>query len=130
MSALRALIVEDDVFTALGMADILAFAGFEVIGPAARVAEALALGTMARPDVAIFDIRLAGRRDGIEGAALMHRMLDVPVVFVSAHGDEDTMARCKIADPVAYLTKPCAPRQLLNAVRAATKAEAFASHAG
>jgi DNA-binding NarL/FixJ family response regulator len=61
MAASKVLIVEDDAFTALGMADVLTFAGFEVVGTARRVAEALALSTRTRPDVAIFDIRLAGR---------------------------------------------------------------------
>ena len=126
----RILIVEDDVFTGLGMADILTFAGFEIIGPATRVAEALELGAKARPDVAIFDIRLAGSRDGIEGAELLRRTLGVPVVFVSATANQETKARAKTVGPVAYLSKPCAPRQLLQAVRAAVKTKSSASDVG
>src|SRR5262249_41777232 len=121
MAARKVLIVEDDMLTALGMADVLTFAGFEVVGTARRVAEAVALGARTRPDVAIFDVQLAGRRDGIEGADLLHRMLGVRVIFLTAQANQETMARSEVADPVAYLPKPCAPRELLHAVQAAVK---------
>ena len=53
----KVLIVEDDALIALGMTDVLSFAGFEIIGPVSRVSEALRLAEVARPSVAVVETR-------------------------------------------------------------------------
>jgi DNA-binding response OmpR family regulator len=114
----KVLIVEDDVLTALGIADVLMFAGFEIIGSARSVGEAVEIANVTRPDIAILDIGLSGMRDGIQGAALLHRA-GVQVIFHSARAEEEIMSRVRKVGPVAFLTKPCPPRALLAAVQAA-----------
>jgi two-component system, response regulator PdtaR len=114
----KVLIVEDDALIALGMTDVLSFAGFEIIGPVSKVSEAVKLAESARPSVAVLDISLAGRRDGIEGANLLKEQ-GAQVVFVSALPGE-TLARARALNPAAILSKPCHPRELLSAVQKAT----------
>jgi DNA-binding response OmpR family regulator len=116
----KVLIVEDDFFTALGMADVLMFAGFEIIGTARSVGEAVEIAKANPPDIAILDIRLSGMRDGIQGAALLHRA-GVQVIFHSARTEEEVMSRVRKVEPVAFLPKPCQPRALLAAVQAAVE---------
>jgi DNA-binding NarL/FixJ family response regulator len=52
------------------MDEVLALVGFDVVGVATRVSEALRIADVTKPNLAIFDVRLGDRRDGIEGAAL------------------------------------------------------------
>ena len=90
--------------------------GCEVVGVAATVTEALHLSEIFKPDLAIFDVRLTGRRDGIEGARLLRERSGLPVVFVSAHGDQPTRDRAAAVGPVDFLDKPLNLRKLIAAV--------------
>jgi DNA-binding NarL/FixJ family response regulator len=122
----KVLIVEDDLLVALGMADVVTLAGHQVVGSARTVSEALEKARTVRPDVAVFDIRLAGRRDGVEGASALKQMCGTEVVFVSSESDRATLERARALGPAAFLTKPCHPRDLLAAVQKA----AGPQHAG
>ena len=103
----KVLIVEDDSLIALSMREILALVGFEVAGVAATVSDALILAENTRPDLAIFDVRLAGRRDGIEGAMLLRGIMEIPVLFLTAQGDEGTRARAAAINPAAMISCAC-----------------------
>ena len=115
----KVLIVEDEPLIALSLRDVLTLVGFEVVGIAARVSDALIIAQNTPPDVAIFDVRLAGKRDGIEGAVQLRRILDIPVVFLTAQGDEDTRARAAFLNPVGYLLKPVHSEQIVAALHKA-----------
>jgi len=119
----KVLIVEDDVLTALGMADVVTWAGYDVIGSVRSVSGAVAKATTVQPDVVVFDIRLAGHRDGIEGARILKQMCGTQVVFVSGEADGATLERAKALEPVAFLCKPCPPHDLLSAVQRAVGPE-------
>ena len=64
-------------------------------------------------------VRLAGRRDGIEGALILRERLGLPVVFVTNQIDAQATARATEVEPVAYLTKPVGSRDLIEAVEKA-----------
>jgi hypothetical protein len=59
------LIVEDDALVAWSIDEVLSLLGFEVVGVATNVGDALRIAEEVRPDLAIFDVRLSGRRDGM-----------------------------------------------------------------
>ncbi|HXV25930.1 MAG TPA: response regulator [Alphaproteobacteria bacterium] len=118
-SKAKVLIVEDDAIEAMGMEAVLTLVDAEVVGVAARVRDALLLAEKTRPDVVIFDVRLAGRRDGIEGALILHKRMGLPVVFVTAQSDTATIARASEAEPVAFLPKPVPAGELVEAVEQA-----------
>ena len=115
----KVLIVEDDAIEALGMREMLSLVGLEVVGIAACVSDALCLAECTRPDVAIFDVRLAGRRDGIEGALILRKTVGLPVIFVTGQIDAVTAARAAEAEPVAFLSKPVPAGELVAAVETA-----------
>src|SRR5512145_1937272 len=125
MSKAKVLIVEDDPLIALTLREALSLAGFEVTGTAATVSQALLLAENTRPDLALFDVHLAGRRDGIEGAALLRERLGLPAVLVTAQADEGTRERARRVGAVAYLTKPVRLSQLVTVVE-----EAVSAHRG
>ena len=108
----KVLIVEDDKLTALGIAEVVTLAGYDVIGSVSSVSEAVDRACVVYPDIAVFDIRLAGRRDGVEGAAILKEMGGAEVVFVSAEQDGETLERARAVQPVALLLQPCHPRRV------------------
>jgi DNA-binding NarL/FixJ family response regulator len=119
----KVLIAEDDWLIALAMADVVTLAGHQVVGSVRTVSEAVDKVHSVQPDIAVFDIRLAGRRDGIEGASVLKQMCGAEVVFVSAEADQETLERASAVGPVAFLPKPCHPRDLLAAVQRAAGPE-------
>ena len=115
----KVLIVEDDAVILLSLRDVLTLVGLDVVGVAANVTDALCIAENTRPDLAIFDIRLQGRRDGIEGARLLRERFDVPVVFLTANTEQDIRARASEIAPAACLTKPAHAQQIIAAVQSA-----------
>jgi two-component system, response regulator PdtaR len=119
----RVLIVEDEVLLAWSLGEILSLIGCEVAGIAGTVNDALCLAENTKPDLAIVDVRLAGQRDGIEGAELLRQQFGLPVIFVTGEIDKETERRASDFNPVSYLRKPVHGQQLVDAVRTAVGEE-------
>ncbi len=100
------LIVEDDFLIALDVEAALTDAGFNVIGVAASADEAIKLAAAHAPSVVLMDIRLAGRRDGIDAALELFESHGIRSVFVSAHSDEEARRRAAPAQPLGWIEKP------------------------
>jgi signal transduction histidine kinase len=108
----KVLIVEDEAIVAADLANKLEQMGYRVIGSAASGEEAIALAGEQRPDIVLMDIRLNGALDGIETAERMRRAHAVPVVYLTAHSDPDTLTRALGTDPFGYVLKPFVDREL------------------
>jgi DNA-binding NarL/FixJ family response regulator len=117
----RILIVEDDFLVASDMEAALTEAGFTLAGVASSAEEAVELAKAEQPAMAVMDIRLAGKRDGIDAALELFRTLGIRCVFATAHYDDATKARAEPARPLAWVPKPYAMTSLVDAVRAALK---------
>jgi two-component system, response regulator PdtaR len=113
------LIVEDDFLIAMQAESALMQAGFIVNAIATTAEEALAMAKEVLPAVVIMDIRLAGRRDGIDAAGDLFRELGVRCVFATAHDDQHTRARAEPFGPLGWLAKPYTMASLINVVREA-----------
>ena len=90
---MRILIVEDEALIAMVLADSLEDGGHEVVGPAATMAEALALCEAARPELAVLDINLRDGSNGVEVARALLERWGVPAIFASAQMMEARRAR-------------------------------------
>jgi two-component system, response regulator PdtaR len=112
----RILIVEDDFLIAMQTESALTAAGFDVIGTAATAEEAVALAIQTRPFLAVMDIRLASKRDGIEAAQELFQNLGVRCIFATAHDDAHTRARAEPYAPLGWLTKPYTMSSLIALV--------------
>ena len=115
----RVLIVEDDFLIASDMEAALTEAGIEVAGVAASAEEALRLADAATPALAVMDIRLAGKRDGIDAALELFARHGIRCVFATAHQDENTRTRAQPAHPLAWVPKPYAMASLVEVVQKA-----------
>ena len=113
----KVLILEDDMLVALSLRDLLRLTGCEVTGVAASVNDALSLAQGTKPDLALIDVHLAGPRDGIEGAELLHQQFGIPVIFLTGDIDKVTARRASGFGP--YLMKPVHGQQLVEAIRGA-----------
>jgi DNA-binding NarL/FixJ family response regulator len=113
------LIVEDDFLIAMQTESALTDAGFHVVGIATTAEEAIGLTREHRPQIAVMDIRLAGRRDGIEAAGELFLNFGVRCVFATAHDDQRTRERAQPFAPLGWLAKPYTMASLIALVRQA-----------
>jgi DNA-binding NtrC family response regulator len=115
----KILIVEDDFLAASEMEAALMEAGFEIAGIANRAVDAVRLAKSESPALAIMDIRLIGRPDGIEAALEIFRETGIRCIFATAHHDARMRARAEAALPLGWLPKPFAPHALVAMVKRA-----------
>jgi DNA-binding response OmpR family regulator len=106
------LIVEDDMLPAIALQDELEDAGFTVMNLTSRHQEALTATEACKPDLALVNIELHGRDDGIALAADL-KAVGVPVLFISGQ-----VSRASSAQTVAVgsLPKPYSPADMVKAV--------------
>ncbi|WP_421908968.1 response regulator [Methanolacinia petrolearia] len=93
MSSKRILVVEDEVMVAMTLEDTLEALGYEVAGTVDNGRDAIRLAAEKKPDLILMDIRIRGDIDGIETADRISGSMDIPVVFLTAHSDEQTLMR-------------------------------------
>jgi PAS domain S-box-containing protein len=115
----RILIVEDQGIVATDIEGCLEDGGFEVTGIATSMEDAIREASRSRPDLVLMDIRIQGQADGIEAADRLRRDFGLPVIYLTAHDDRDTLARAKRTGPMAFLLKPFKPAELISAVEIA-----------
>jgi PAS domain S-box-containing protein len=106
------MIVDDEVLIATQLQEYLESMGYPVSGLARRGDEAVAKARSLRPDLILMDIRMDGGMDGITAAEIIRREMDIPVIFVTAYGNEQIVERAKTVEPVGFITKPFALEEL------------------
>ena len=114
----RVLIAEDETIIRLDLRDLLERNGFDVCGEAKDGAEAVELARREQPDVAILDVKMP-QVDGIEAA---RRILDerpIPIVMLTAYGQQELVARAVEAGVFGYLVKPFREQDLVPAIHTA-----------
>ena len=89
----RALIVDDEYLFALSLAADMQALGFDICEIAANRQDAFLQAMEDAPDIVLMDVNLEGGREGIEAARWLREVCDIPVVFITAHTDPDTVAR-------------------------------------
>jgi CheY-like chemotaxis protein len=112
MTKAQILIVEDDAIVAQDLKNRLTDMGYFVISIASTGEEAIEKARHHRPDVVLMDIRLAGEMDGITAAAQIGEKYHIPVIYLTAYSDEETLSRARETRPAGYVLKPYDPRNL------------------
>jgi len=113
------LVVEDQRIVAEDIRENLEHLGYAVSAIASSGKEAIQKAEEVLPDLIMMDIRLKGKMDGIETAEYINQRLDVPVVYLTAFADEDTLQRAKQTQPFGYLIKPFKERELHTTIEVA-----------
>ncbi len=118
MADLRILVAEDETIIRLDLREILERAGFEVCAEARDGEEAVALAESEKPDLAILDVKMP-RLDGIEAARRILTDRPIPIVMLTAYGQQELVSRAVEAGVFGYLVKPFRETDLLPAIAAA-----------
>lgn len=131
---MRILIVEDESLVALDIERALTDLGYTVTGVSGTAEDAQRKFIETTPDIVLMDICLRGDTDGITAAAQMKAKRGIPVIFLTAHSDDSTLARASIVDPSAYLVKPFKTSELKATIqmvrarmRGTEKSESFSA---
>jgi two-component system, response regulator PdtaR len=115
---LRILVAEDETIIRLDLKEILERAGFDVCAEARDGEEAVALARAEQPDLAVLDVKMP-RLDGIEAARCILAERPIPIVMLTAYGQDELVARAVEAGVFGYLVKPFRESDLLPAIQAA-----------
>lgn len=113
------LVVEDDPVQGEAAADVLRREGYHVL-PVARTRDAALRSVAAdRPDIVLMDIVLGQTHDGIEAAKDISERFAIPVIYLSAHDDVETLRASAPGHPYGFLVKPLRPSTLRAAIEVA-----------
>lgn len=112
MSATRILIVEDDMIIAANISLQLSKLGYEVTGIETKAEEAIHHALETKPDMILMDIQLKGKASGIDVAHAIHRVMDIPIIYLTANADDASFAKAKETHPYAFISKPFTKQNL------------------
>jgi AmiR/NasT family two-component response regulator len=115
----RVLIAEDETIIRLDLRGLLEGAGHEVCAEAKDGVEAVELARSERPDAAILDVKMP-RLDGIEAAKQILDERPIPIVMLTAYGQQELVSRAVEAGVFGYLVKPFREGDLLPAIQTAS----------
>lgn len=115
----RIMIVEDETIVALDLETRLKTFHFDVVSSVTTGEEAVREAEEKRPDLILMDINLDGQIDGVEAAGTIRRRFGIPIIFLTAWGDQTTLDRAKETEPYGYIIKPFEDRELYSQIEIA-----------
>ena len=115
----KIMIVEDEQIVAHDLALMVENLGYTVSAVLDSGKEAVELAKRERPDLALMDIVLPGEMDGIEAASQLRKNHHLPIIYLTAYADGDTIQRAKQTEPQGYILKPFEEREIRTAIELA-----------
>jgi len=112
MPKAKIIIVEDEAIIAMDIKNTLESLGYIVLAIASDGTEAIRRVGELLPDLVLMDIYLKNGIDGVEAATSIKQHYNIPIVYLTAYSDEETMQRAKVTEPYGYLLKPFEKREL------------------
>ncbi len=108
----KILVVEDEILVAKDIQTTLTDLGYSCPEIASNHGEAIQKTKEIVPDLVILDIKLNGGKDGIKTAEMINKEFDLPIIYLTAYADKETLKRAKITEPAGYILKPFEEREL------------------
>ncbi len=115
----KVFIVEDQSIVAFDIECCLMNNNFDVVGRASSSIELQGRIDDAKPDLVLMDIRIEGDFDGIECAKTVQNKFKIPVVFLTAHSDKNTIERAAKTSAFGYILKPYNEQALITNIQLA-----------
>lgn len=106
MSKNNILVIEDEAIVSKDIQQSLKKLGYNIVGSAATGEKAVDLALETKPDLVLMDIMLKGDMSGIDAAEQIRQSLKIPVIYLTAYADENTLAKAKVTEPYGYIIKP------------------------
>ena len=115
----KILIVEDEIIIAENIKFTLKKFGYDVSGIISFGEDAVEIAREFHPDLVLMDIKLEGKMNGIEAADIIFKEFEIPIIFLTSFGDEDTVKQAAMTEPYGYILKPFEDRMLCAAIEMA-----------
>lgn len=115
----RILVVEDDDVVAEYLKLCLMLMGLTVVDICCYGEEAVEKARDLQPDLILMDIKLRGGMNGMEAVEKIHMFSDIPVIYLTACGDDDILQSASITNPFGYLLKPFRESELKTGIEIA-----------
>jgi class 3 adenylate cyclase/AmiR/NasT family two-component response regulator len=115
----KILIAEDEFIIAMDLKKVLEKLGYEVTSFVGKGIDVINRTAIEKPDLVLMDIMLNDKLSGIETAKIIKNQYDVPIVYLTALTDEQTLQQAKLTEPGGYLLKPFDERGLHSAIEIA-----------
>lgn len=105
MNDIKIILVEDENIQAMDLQNTLESLGYTVPYVASNAKKAVEKAVDIMPNLILMDIILKGDIDGIESASQIKK-LDIPIIYLTAHSEDQTIQRAKLTEPYGYIIKP------------------------
>lgn len=115
----RIMIVEDEFLIAQELQKRLESLGYEVTAAVDNGEDALRSAGDDPPQVALMDIRLRGKMNGIETAAALQQDMGIPSIYITAYAEDPMLEQAAATEHSGYLIKPYRDKELQAAIKAA-----------
>ncbi|MBH8553172.1 response regulator [Nostocaceae cyanobacterium CENA357] len=115
----KILVVEDEGIIACGIKDCLEYSGYIVPAIAVYGEEAIEKVAEFYPDLVLMDIMLKGNMSGIEAAQEITTRFNIPIIYLTAYSDKNTLKKAKDSQPFGYIIKPFEEHQLITTIEIA-----------
>ncbi|MFP4081394.1 MAG: response regulator [Candidatus Aminicenantes bacterium] len=112
----KILVVEDENIVAMDIQFTLKSLGYDVCGVVASGEESVKKAFMMQPDLVLMDIKLRGNIDGLCAAKQIQARLNIPVIYLTAYGDENTLSTIDRTKPYDYIHKPFQEKELQSTI--------------
>jgi CheY-like chemotaxis protein len=119
MDKTKILVVEDQTIVALNIKNRLRNLGYAVPVAVVSGEEAIREAELTNADLVLMDIMLKGDMDGIEAARIIKSRFGIPIIYLTACTDFETLERAKLTDPEGYISKPFKEEDLYENIEAA-----------
>ena len=119
MKKAKILIVEDETVVAMELQASLEDMGYSVTSLATSGTQAIGKAENDQPDLVLMDIMLNDDMTGIEAAHHIFTQFDIPIIYLTANSDTETLEKAKVAEPFGYLLKPYNHRELHSTIEMA-----------
>ncbi len=119
MSKGKILVVEDDAIIGFEISERLTEKGFTLLDVVSNGKGALEALVLHKPDLVLMDIHIKGNIDGIETATKMNEISPIPIIYLTAYSDSETLKRVKDTNPYGYLLKPFNQKELESTIEVA-----------
>ncbi|MCB0400605.1 MAG: response regulator [Flavobacteriales bacterium] len=100
------LVVEDEAIVSKDIQQSLKKLGYNIVAAVDTGEKAVEKANEHHPDLVLMDIMLKGKMSGIDAAERIKEQLHIPVIYLTAYADENTLAKAKVTEPYGYIIKP------------------------
>ena len=115
----KILIVEDESIVAFDLKRMLLNLNYDVLDIVSSGEKAIKQAAADKPDLIIMDVMLNGPITGVEAAARIKGIMNVPIIYLTAYADTETLKSAKVTEPYGYILKPFEEKVLLSTIEMA-----------